>query len=78
MGKPKVVTTNNSLLQSMSHDVQALQSQVDNLKSENVRLQEQYPGARAKGVSDQLVGTIYEDFSIVYRFYPVNNFFPAK
>ena len=50
----------------MSHDIQALHSRIDNLKSEGMRLQEQYPGARAKGVSDQLVSAATANLFIVY------------
>ena len=39
----------------MTHDIQAIRSQVEGLDRENCRLQEEYPGARAKGVSERQV-----------------------
>ena len=58
----------------MSHDVQALHSQVDNLKSEGMRLQEQYPGARANGVSDQLVSAATANLYTLYSIHCVLEF----
>ena len=39
----------------MAHDVQAIGAQVSNLVKEAERLEETYPGARAKGVSERQV-----------------------
>ncbi|KAL5270487.1 hypothetical protein ACHWQZ_G001266 [Mnemiopsis leidyi] len=39
--------------QSMTHDIQAIRSQVEGLDKENQRLQELYPGARARGVTER-------------------------
>ena len=37
----------------MSHDVQAIRSQVEALDKENIRLRDLYPGARAEGVAER-------------------------
>ena len=39
----------------MTHDIQAIRSQVEGLDKENQRLQELYPGARARGVAERQV-----------------------
>ena len=39
----------------MTHDIQAIRSQVEGLDKENQRLQELYPGARARGVTERQV-----------------------
>ena len=39
----------------MTHDIQAIRSQVETLDRENQRLQELYPGARARGVAERQV-----------------------